>query len=228
MAASDKPEFIFIDESGDPVRPEVFGSNPIYILAALHVPDAAMIRLQAHLTAFRYHHGVTKELKDTGALLKDKFTPVTRSLLNYMAEMTESGLIMASAHWLEKKKYKAGGGPHLEEGVDTSKFRNFQLRLLLENHKTLRPWGPNVDLVLDRWSMSEAQRANVEAYLKGNWNLQPIQDITFVDSRYVDMVQVADLYARLVRRVAENEANAEQLEMCGRLMSVREVEKGIY
>lgn len=159
-----------------------------------YVWDAALRQAQRHLTAFRYHHGVSKELKDTGALLKDKFTPVTRALLNFFAELAPTGDVTATGQWVQKHKYVANGGPYLSgPGSSTTKFRHFQLRLLLERHKKVRPWGPQVDLVLDRWSMNEEQRSNVERYLRGNWALQPIGDITFVDSRYVDMLQVADL-----------------------------------
>lgn len=76
--------------------------------------------------------------------------------------------------------------------------------------------------------MNAEQRTNVESYLRGNWRLRPIGDITFVDSRYVDLVQVADLYTRLIRRVVEGEADAEQIEMCDRLFQLHEVETGLY
>lgn len=224
---TDKPEFIFIDESGDP-GPPVEGSNSVYILVALHLSDAALRQAQRHLTAFRYHHGVSKELKDTGALLKDRFTPVTRALLEFFAELVPTGEATATGHWLRKDTYIAGGGPYLASPGQSSQFRHFQLRLLLERHKTSRPWGPLVDLVLDRWSMSDAQRTNLQTYLKGNWRLHPIGDLTFVDSRYVDMVQVVDLYTRLIRRVVEGEADAEQAEMCSRLLTLHEITKGLY
>lgn len=103
---TDKPEFIFIDESGDP-GPPVEGSNSVYILVALHLSDAALRQAQRHLTAFRYHHGVSKELKDTGALLKDRFTPVTRALLEFFAELVPTGEATATGHWLRKDTYIA-------------------------------------------------------------------------------------------------------------------------
>jgi hypothetical protein len=48
--ASDKAEFIFIDESGDPGFP---GSNPIYILSAVHMNAAAFNSFRLHLASFR-------------------------------------------------------------------------------------------------------------------------------------------------------------------------------
>jgi hypothetical protein len=66
--ASDKAEFIFIDESGDPGFP---GSNPIYILSAVHMNAAAFNSFRLHLASFRYFHEVTRELKDWDGLLRD-------------------------------------------------------------------------------------------------------------------------------------------------------------
>jgi hypothetical protein len=102
---TDKSEFVFVDESGDPGE----GGNPIYIMAAVHVPDDTQRQVRTHLTSFRYHHGVTKELKDTGALKKDKFTPPMRSLLEFIAQLTDAGEITATTNWLDKNLYK---GPH--------------------------------------------------------------------------------------------------------------------
>jgi hypothetical protein len=217
---TDRSEFIFIDESGEP------GSrgNRIYIVTGVHVPDASQKELRQHLTAFRYHHDVTKELKVTGALLKDKFTPPMRALIGFLAELADAGEVTATTNWIDKENYS---GPHMEEGK-TTEFRHFQLRMLLERHKSRRPWGSNVDIVLDRWSMSDEQKANIETYIKGNWNLQPIRHMTFVDSTYTDLVQIADLYTKLARRVVEGEADDEQMEMCGRLMSLKQYTRGLY
>ncbi|HEV2757354.1 MAG TPA: DUF3800 domain-containing protein [Actinomycetota bacterium] len=219
-----RPDFIFVDESGDPGARGTVGSNPTYILAAIHLSDEAMRAVQRHLTAFRYHHGVSKELKDTGALLKDRFTPVTRALLGFFADLVAAGDATATGHWLRKERYVRRGGRYLSFSGQSTAFRQLQLRLLLERHKAKRPWGPHVDFVLDRWSMNVRQRTDLEEDLRANRSLQPVGDITFVDSRYVDMVQVADLYTRLIRRVVEGEADGEQEAMCSRLMTLHEVD----
>jgi hypothetical protein len=146
----------------------------------------------------------------------------------FLGDLTEAGEITTTAHWLRKDTYRSGGGPYLFPGSDTTKFRHFQLRLLLEHHRKRRTWGDAVDIVLDRWSMSQEQRHNLEDYIRGNWKLQPIGHVTTVDSAYVDSVQIVDLYARLVRRVVEGKATDEQESLCHRLMDVKEVVRGLF
>jgi hypothetical protein len=68
----DDPEFIFVDESGDPGAAP--GNNPIYLVGATSINKETMNALRLHLASFRYHHGVTRELKDWGALLKGTST----------------------------------------------------------------------------------------------------------------------------------------------------------
>lgn len=222
MAA--KGEFIFVDESGDPGA----RGNPVYILVASHMSGAVFDRVRLHVATFRYFHEVMRELKDWGGLLADKPTPQWRSFMGFLADLTEAGEITTTAHWLNKATYRKGGGPYLYEGADTQKFRNFQIRLLLERHRGRRPWSDMADIVLDRWSMSQPQRHNLEDYIRGNWRFQPLGHVTTVDSAYVDSVQIVDLYARLIRRSVEEEATEEQEGFLRRLVDLEEVVKGLY
>jgi hypothetical protein len=48
-----------------------------------------------------------------------------------------------------------------------------------------------------------------------------------VDSAYADPVQVADIYARLARRVVEGEAEEEHKVLCTRLMVLHEIKGGL-
>jgi Protein of unknown function (DUF3800) len=223
--ASDKAEFIFIDESGDPGYP---GSNPLYILSAVQMNAAAFNRFRLHLASFRYFHEVTREFKDWGGLLKGNVTPQWRSLMHFLADMTEAGEISATTTWLNKTHYRTGGGPYLYAGADTTRFRHFQVRLLMHRHKSRSPWGDNLDVVLDRWSLNEAQRRNLEDYIKNNYALQPVAAVTTVDSAYVDAVQIADLYTRLARRVVEGTVDDEQRAICARLMELCQIVGGLY
>jgi hypothetical protein len=181
----------------------------------------------AHVAAFRYFHGVNREFKDWGGLLKSPPTIQWRTLMDYLCDRTVAGDITTTANWLDKATYKVNGGPYLVAGQST-KFRHFQIRLLLERHRKRRAWGSEVDIVLDRWSMSQEQRINLENYIKGNWHLRPVGHVTTVDSAYVDAIQVVDLLTRLARRIADGTANAEQLAWAGRLLDIHEVQKGIY
>lgn len=225
--AGDKPDFFFVDESGDPGTEP--GNNPLYLLAGLWIPDPSLDHVRLHLANFRYQHGVTKELKGWGSLLKDKPTAAAKGLLETLALLTEDGLIQATTTWLVKDSYRAKGGPHLDPGTPTIKFRNYQLRRLLHRQKARGFWSDNIDLVVDRWSMNDEQQDNLRKYLKDNLFLQPaLAHVTIADSAYVDPIQIADIYARIARRVVEGKATDWWKAICGRLMELTEIEKGLY
>ena len=216
-------EFIFVDESGDPGT----GGDPVYILIAMHVDLPALDDIRRHLAAFRYHHDVVREFKDQR--WAEKLSPASRHLLEFLADMTDSGEVTSTAIWLKKDRYRSGGGPYLSKPGEAVRFRNFQLRLLLERHVGRRPWGENVDLVIDRWRMSLDQRRNLEDYIHGNFKLRPrIASITAVDSAYADPIQVVDIYARLVRRVVLGRAEDPERALAGRLAYLSEVTRGLY
>jgi hypothetical protein len=98
---SDKREFLFIDESGDPgIGP---GSNPTYLIAGVHLSEKALEAVRLHLACFRYHHAVTKELKNWGSLLKDRPTQQYKGLLFLLAELTTEGLIAGTVTWSTRR-----------------------------------------------------------------------------------------------------------------------------
>ena len=116
----------------------------------------------------------------------------------------------------------------LQEHVGSWLTSSSQLRLLLERHLTRRPWGENLDVAVDRWRLNLEQRRNLEDYLRTNYRLRPmIGYITMVDSVYADPVQVADIYARVARRVLTGDADREKEELCRRLMDLSEVTGGL-
>jgi hypothetical protein len=225
-AMPEEKHFIFIDESGDPGP----AGTPIYILAALHVDEEELHTVRDHLTAFRYHGRVRKEFKDSRG--SDKPTNPgdgTHRLLEAIAERCHDGQAKVTATWLDKAKYKANKGPHLDGGPDAaSKFRHFQLRLLLERHIAERRWGPLTDIVIDRWSMTDERRRNLEEYLQGNFKLRPVPTVTLVDSLCCDLIQVSDIITRVVRRCVTGTASDTDKELCSRMVSLHEITGGIY
>lgn len=211
-------EFLFIDESGDPGP----AGNPIYILVGMHLDAGAVDELRRHLTAFRYHHDVVREFK--AQRWADKFSSAARHLLEPLAYLTKEGRIVATANWLHKERFRAAGGPYLAAPGDSAKFRNFQVRLLLERHRKRKAWGENLDVVLDRWRMDAAQRRNLEDYLRGNYKLRPMVTVTTVDSLYVDAIHVVDIYTRVIRRVLEGTASSDEQDLCLRLVDLEEAQ----
>lgn len=149
-------------------------------------------------------------------------------LLTAMADFTDAAQVTATMHWLSKTTYKANGGPYLNPG-ETRRFRHFQIRLLLEAHHARRPWSSRLDLVLDRWDQSTEGRRDLEDYLRANFNLRPpIETVTFVDSLYADLIQIADLYTRLARLVLDKVASPDQVALAARMFEMREVKRGLY
>ena len=214
-------EFMFIDESGDPGFP---GETPRYILMGAYLKEPVLPQLRKHLTSFRYHNNVTREFKDQG--WAKKFTPTTRRLLAYTADLADEGYLVVTTNWLDKATYQANSGPYTSHAM---RFRPFQLRLLLERHIQRQAWGDNLDLVIDRWRMNLDQQRDLEDYLRGNWELRPvIRYITLVDSSYTGMTQLVDIFGRLVSRVLSGKATDEEEALCQRLMSLKELKGGLY
>lgn len=81
------------------------------------------------------------------------------------------------------------------------RFRNFQLRRLLEWHFALHPRreGAEYELVVDRYQHSQSQVDNLRDYLANNWSLPSFAAVTAADSRYVEGIQAADLLLDLWR-----------------------------
>lgn len=220
---TEEKEFLFVDESGDPG----VAGNPLYILIGMHLSASVLDHVRRHLAAFRYHHDVVREFK--AQRWADKLSPATRHLLEYLADLTDPGDITTTGNWLDKGRYLAGGGPHLSSPGEAVRFRNYQLRRLLERHRGRRAWGENLDVVIDRWRMNVDQRRNLEDYLRGNFRLRPvIASVTTVDSVYTDPIQVVDIYGRLARRVVLGSASPEESALCARLMELQELTGGLY
>lgn len=221
------PQYLFLDESGDPGTAP--GNNPIYLIAGLHVTKPGLEALRLHLSCFRYQHQVSKEFKSWGSLLKDKPTPQLRAFAETLVTLTTEGQLAATVNWLHKPSYKANQGPYLGRG-QSQQFRSFQVRLLLTRHRSRGHWSDNLDVVLDRWNMSEERYLNLRQYVKEKiWGLEPRPaHVTVADSDYVEGLQVADMYARFARAVVEGDASEWHRDVVGRLMDLREVTGGLF
>ena len=107
-----------------------------------------------------------------------------------LRDLQDAGHVTYTATYLEKTRYK---GPYLGIGQGT-KFRNFQVRRLLEAHFShARVETDECELVFDRHSHSASQLSNFAEYLNNNWTLPRFSSVTAVDSRYVEPIQLADL-----------------------------------
>ncbi|MBM3123265.1 MAG: hypothetical protein FJZ97_13935 [Chloroflexi bacterium] len=105
------------------------------------------------------------------------------------------GIAFSATH-LDKQKYT---GPYLLSG-EGIRFRNFQIRRLLEWHFSRhRPTGDEYEIVVDRFTHSSSQVDGLRRYLNDNWRLPSFYAVTAVDSRYVEAIQVADRALRLYR-----------------------------
>ena len=100
----------------------------------------------------------------------------------------------------------------------------------MSRHRSRGFWSDNLDIVLDRWNMTEARYLNLRQYVKEKiWGLDPRPaHVTVADSDYVEGLQVADMYARFARRVVEEDASPWHQEIVGRLMSVEQVTGGLF
>lgn len=221
MTDSTNKEFIFVDESGDPGFGP--GSQPLYLLIATHMDEATLDDIRRHLASFRYHHNVRREFKNQK--WADKLSPPSLRLLEFLGELSEEGRLTSTCTWLNKERYKNAGAPYVDS---TWQFRHYQIRRLLETHIARRSWGTNLDLVIDRWQATHEQQANLLHYLRGNYKLRPqIANVTMVDSLYTDPIQIADIFARLARRVIQGSGTEADRVLASRLMSLDEISGGL-
>ncbi|MBU2601723.1 MAG: DUF3800 domain-containing protein [Actinobacteria bacterium] len=183
-------DFVFVDEHGDPGLPGHGSSH--YACLSVHVTDESLEHVVECFAHLRFYRQVYKEVKNL-----DDDPRLRPTLAVILLNLSRAHDVRFNATFVDKAKYT---GPYLAPGEGT-RFRNFQLRRLLEWHfEGFAPVTNHCELVLDRHSHSHRQLENLRGYLNGNYRLPAFSAITTVDSRYVEMIKVADLALRLFRR----------------------------
>lgn len=189
-----KRDFIFIDEAGDPGQ-----ETDYYIQGALHLTDNALKKINVHLGAFRYFGDIRGELKSTKL---DK--PQKEKLMTILKFSIDQDIfIKASAVYVNKNDYR---GPYLKElpgyPKNAAMFRHLIMRKLLEVHfQTIQPQSSEVELVIDRFNLSEDRERQMKNYLKMDKRhvLPAFKHIIQADSRYLELLQIADWVAGVVK-----------------------------
>jgi Protein of unknown function (DUF3800) len=220
------PEFVFVDESGDPGRGE--GTAERFYLAAVHCSEPTVRIIRQHLVNLRYHHGLGGgELKDWWPVRKgDVGERRLQSCVRLLDKLTTHGELKGTAVWVDKDRWATDGGPYSGTGEDSFKFRNYVLKRLLRRHVARYKWGDNVDLVIDRYDLPDREFDRLRNLLSASLDPKPAH-ITPVSSAYVGVVQIADLYTKLVKQSLGAEATTELVTLCETLMSPREVRWGV-
>jgi hypothetical protein len=185
-------DFIFIDEAGEPG----IASN-YYVLGLIHLTDVSLEKINIHLGALRYFGKIRKELKSTKMSQEEK-ERIPEIILSVAGET----FIAASAIYVDKNQY---AGKYLGKNsslFDTVKFRNNITRKLLEFHFShILQQSREIELIFDRMYPNEGRERQLQKYLRTK-ELLPLPNFNFIiqaDSRYVELLQVADWVAGVVK-----------------------------
>jgi len=179
-----KHNFIFIDETGDP-GPR--GSD-YYACCVLHVCADNFKHLYSVMCVYRFVLDYYRELKSFK--IKDsKLKKLNRLLYK------KRRYFRCSVAYLDKKQYR---GPYLHSTgkykSNPNLFRKYIYRQTLDLHfAKYSLYSNKVEVVIDRASLNEGELENLLTYLRKFCLIPRIDYLTSVDSRYVDLVQLADL-----------------------------------
>ena len=208
MAGEPRHDYIFVDESGDPAYttdPQTgeLLSSEYYVAAALHLCDDAFGPVNRHVASFRYHRGMSRELKVPTE--RDDF----ERLVGPIRTLAESGLnLWGTAVYVDKKRFT---GPYLKPGSRRApnpfRFRNFILQRLLAFHFIGAPLVTRqYDLVLDRFETTRAEAENLRNYLDRSYAVPTPTHITHADSIYVEALQIVHHLATGFKDIVAGEA----------------------
>lgn len=194
--------FLFIDESGDPGY-EKPGSTEYYAELVLSVSADDFPDLNRPILNWRYCRNLIKDMKRA-----PKKGGSTSLFILPLSELHRMGIINCACVYLIKKDYS---GPYLKPesygGQRPLWFRNFVHRQLLEYYFTCyQVTTDNIEIIFDRFEMSDEETNESEQYLANNWSLPDFKYFTHADSKYVDSLQVVSQLVNLVQEVISKKA----------------------
>jgi hypothetical protein len=211
--------FLFVDETGDPGKE----GSKCFGLAIMQVHSKCYDAIRRVLFSYRLLSGMFPEVKD----LPQK--PIAHlNLLRGISSLAEARLIEISGLFIDKSQY---GGRYLQwidEDNEVSEtewpyyLRNYLLRHLLEMHyEGKTAVNEDVDLVLDRVMLTEAQRGNTLSYLNSKTHIPlrqpfaipPIKHLTIADSKYVGALQLVHIVADVIKNCARGKLTSDQKEL---------------
>lgn len=181
-----KRDFLFIDESGDP---NIRGSN-YYCCSLIHVTDADIGYLSSVVSDFRFFYNYHQELHS------HKLSVSRLAKLNMLLRRKRRHF-KASVVFLDKAAYK---GFYLRDRgrrkASSNLFRKYIYRQVIDFHfGNFEAATRHVELVFDRSNLSHNDISNLISYLQKWSRLPKTEKFVEVDSKYVDLIQVADLIA---------------------------------
>lgn len=203
-----KRDFVFLDEAGEPGI-----ETPYYISGLIHLTDDSLKAINVDLGAFRYFGRVRGELKST------RLNPLQKDHLLALLQkgLADHQFVQASVAYVQKEHYQ---GPFLwpKAGMvpDATKFRHLVLRRHLTWHFQQHPPQSNeVELVLDRFHSDEAKAEQLRHYLRKDdkAELPDFLHIIQADSRYVELLQVADWISGSVKEAVFTHPEREKSDL---------------
>jgi len=210
-------DYIFIDETGEPGP----SGSAHFGFGLLHVHSDNYKVITQLMAQVRWLCNIFSEIKRTEPGQEYRAERyILKGLQSLMAERT----VFVSGFFINKEQYRGRylrwcERPEVSEDDWAYYLRNYLLRHLLEFHFSYHELNArNIDIVVDRITLSESQRLNTLNYLtskvtlKEPFKLPNIQYFTIGDSKYICGLEVAHIIAGLVR---EQTLEAVKDSFCG-------------
>lgn len=200
-----KRDFYFIDESGDPGA-----MTEYFIVGLMHVDDNSIKTINSWFAGFRFFNDFGKELKSSSLNPR-----LARRINSMLIEALNQKVIKATAVHLNKRKYQGyywsksdlkprNGNPLF--------FRHKVIRDLMQIHHAKNGLSSQeLEIVFDRFHSSESDEAMLRNYLRTDKNesLPRALHIIQADSRYLELLQLSDYIAGVVKNVVYKNRESE-------------------
>jgi len=199
-------DYIFVDESGDPGNPFSIdssgnkiptGASLFYILTAICIDDKKLFLLEHEMMSVKNRFGYKKEIKSEEislGLYKELL-----KLINTLGITIYYRLVDKTTY---KGQFKVDGVPKLHNVFDEYNLARVVAFACVEHNLQ------NVDIVIDRTdrrrldgkfdSFDSYLKSKVKKYL-GKTKSVDISNITHVDSKYVNVMQMSDIVSGAIR-----------------------------